>query len=146
MSIPPLQINGELPPGEHHATLDEIELVYGSTNDRRKLLMRGLRDAALQFAHAGVKTIWINGSFVTDKDMPNDIDGCWAYSSSVVIDSVDPVFLRCSRQAMKEKFGLDFFIAHIIEAASGLPFPKFFQVNRNGDPKGILVVTLGEMP
>jgi hypothetical protein len=24
---------------------------------------------------------------------------------------------------------------------SGLPFPKFFQINRDGDPKGILVVS-----
>ena len=45
---------------------------------------------------------------------------------------------------MKEKYGLDFFIANFIEAESGLPFPKFFQVNRNGEPKGILVVKLGE--
>lgn len=47
---------------------------------------------------------------------------------------------------MKNKYGLDFFIANIIEAGSGLPFPKFFQVNREGEPKGILVVTLGETP
>ena len=34
-------------------------------------------------------------------------------------------------------------IANIIEMGSGLPFPQFFQVNRNGDPKGIIVVKLG---
>jgi hypothetical protein len=144
MNIPPLQANGELPPGEHPATLDEIEQVYGSSNDRRRLLMRGLRDAAAQFAQAGVKAIWINGSFVTDKNMPNDIDGCWEYNPTVVIDKLDPVFLMRSRDAMKNKYGLDFFIANIIEAGSGLPFPKFFQVNREGEPKGILVVMLGE--
>ncbi len=44
---------------------------------------------------------------------------------------------------MKKKYGLDFFIASIIEAGSGLPFPKFFQVNRDGDLKGIIVVRLG---
>jgi len=55
---------------------------------------------------------------------------------------LDPVFLR-TRKAMKAKYGLDFFIANIIEAGSGLPFPKFFQVNRNGDPKGIIVLPLG---
>jgi len=31
-----------------------------------------------------------------------------------------------------------------IEADSRLPCPKYFQVNRDGEPKGILVVTLGD--
>lgn len=44
---------------------------------------------------------------------------------------------------MKDKYGLDFFIANIIEMGSGLPFPQFFQVNRDGDPKGIIVVRFG---
>ena len=144
MAIPPLQINGELPPGEHPATLSEIEVVYGSANDQRKLLMHGLREATTQFKCAGVKVLWVNGSFVTDKEIPNDIDGCWQYTPDVAIDKLDPVFLMRSRQAMKDKYGLDFFIANIIEMGSGLPFPKFFQTNRDGESKGILVITLEE--
>ena len=31
-----------------------------------------------------------------------------------------------------------------IEAESGLPFPEFFQVNREGEPKGIIVIRLGD--
>lgn len=54
---------------------------------------------------------------------------------------LDPVFLG-DRVGMKKKYGLDFFIANIVEAGSGLPFPKFFQKNRDGDPKGIIVVKL----
>lgn len=34
-------------------------------------------------------------------------------------------------------------IANYVELASGLPFPKFFQKNRDGDPKGIILVKLG---
>jgi Family of unknown function (DUF6932) len=141
MSIPALQENGELPPGEHQASLDEVEMIYGSSTDRRKLLMRGLRDAVCNFELSGVKTIWINGSFITDKEEPNDIDGCWEYTSLVDAEKLDPVFLR-TRKDMKEKYGLDFFISNIVEAGSGLPFPKFFQVNRFGDPKGIIVIKL----
>ena len=114
MSIPPLQTNGELPPGEHFASLDDIEAKFGCTNDRRKLLMRGLREAALNFYEAGVRTLWIDGSFVTDKEEPNDIDGCWEYTSSVNLEILDQVFLQHSRNAMKTKYGLDFFIANII--------------------------------
>ncbi len=141
MTIPALQENGELPPGEHLASLDEVETVYGSFTERRKLLMRGLRNAVSSFELSGVRRLWINGSFVTDKDEPNDIDGCWEYTSSVDTEKLDPVFLR-SRKDMKEKYGLDFFISNVVEAGSGLPFPKFFQVNRDGDPKGIVVVKL----
>ena len=143
MSIPEFQANGELPPGEHLATLDEVERVLGSSTDRRKLLMQGLRDAATNLEISGVKTLWINGSFTTDKTEPNDIDGCWEYSANVDTKVLDPAFLG-SRKDMKEKYGLDFFIASIVEAGSGLPFPKFFQVNRDGDPKGIIVINLGD--
>ena len=144
MSIPALQANGELPPGEYQTSLKEVESVFGSSNDRRKLLMLRLREAARNFELSGVRTIWVNGSFITDKEEPNDIDGCWEYTQSVNAETLDTVFLQRSRKAMKEKYGLDFFIANFIEAGSGLPFPKFFQVNRNGEPKGILVVKLGE--
>lgn len=144
MGIPPLQVNGELPPGEHAATLNEIESMFGKTNDQRKHLMFGLHKAVENFTQSGVKTIWINGSFITDKTIPNDIDGCWQYTPNVNIEKIDTVFLQPSRKHMKAKYGLDFFIGNIIEAGSGLPFPKFFQVNRKGDPKGILVLSLGE--
>ena len=143
MGIPNLQDNDELPAGEHLAALDEIEATYGFSSWRRKSLMSGLRAATENLKSAGVKTIWINGSFVTGKKEPNDIDGCWEYNELVDINILDPIFLG-DRFGMKKKYGLDFFIANIIEAGSGLPFPKFFQKNRYGEPKGIIVVKLGE--
>ncbi len=142
MSIPALQSNGELPPGEHEATLDEIEIVYGKSTIRRKSLMQGLREAADNFAFSGVTTLWVDGSFVSSKDNPDDIDGCWEYSPHVNVDKLDPIFLGC-REHIKALYGLDFFIANIIESESGLPFPRFFQVNRDGEPKGILKIRLG---
>ena len=144
MSIPKLRANGELPKGEHLASLDEVEVVYGSSNERRKMLMQGLRNASNNLEASGVKTIWINGSFITGKKEPNDIDGCWEYHNLIDIKILDPIFL-CSRIEMKKKYGLDFFIANIIEAVSGLPFPQFFQKNRDGDPRSIIIVKLGEL-
>ena len=143
MDIPALQENGELPPGEYPATVNDVEAVFGSSTGRRKLLMRGLRAAIANFELSGVRTLWINGSFTTDKNEPNDIEGCWEYTSDIDIKRLDPVFSG-SRKAMKEKYGLDFFISNIAEAESGLPFPEFFQVNREGEPKGIIVISLGD--
>jgi hypothetical protein len=142
--IPNLNNNGELPSGEHQATLDEIEERYGLSSVRRKKLMQGLRDAVQNFETSGVKILWINGSFITGKNEPNDIDGCWEYHAGVDLNKLDPVFISTAgRTAMKNKYGLDFFIANYVELGSGLPFPKFFQKNRDGDPKGIIVIKLG---
>ena len=144
MGIPNLKNNGELPAGEHIATLSEVEARYGLSSDRRKWLMRGLWKAAHNLEQAGVKTIWIDGSFVTDTAAPNDIDGCWEYNDAIDLTIIDPAFLgRDARNKVKDKYGLDFFIAQRIEIESGEPFPKFFQINRDGKPKGIIVVDLG---
>ena len=143
MSIPARQPNGELPSCEHQATLEEVEAMYGTSSIRRKFLMLGLRKAVGIFELSGVRTLSINGSFITDKEEPKDIDGCWEYTPAVDLKKLDPVFLG-SRKEMQDKYGLDFFIANIVETGSGLPFPEFFQINRNGEPKGIIVIKLGE--
>lgn len=144
MAIPNFNDNGELPFGEHQATLDEIEAKYGLANSHRKKLMQGLRNAAHNFEESGVSIIWINGSFITSKHEPKDIDGCWEYHPEINLTKLDPVFLsRHGNDEMKRKYGLDFFIANIIEMDSGLPFPKFFQINRDGNSKGIIKVNLG---
>ena len=141
MAIPPLNRTGELPPGEHKTSLARVRKRFGHSSAQREELMQGLEEAAGNLKAAGVQTIWINGSFVTSKKEPNDVDGCWEYTEKVNIDRLDPVFLPESRLPMKEKYGVEFFPAFVIEAGSGLPFPKFFQVNRDGDAKGILVVS-----
>ncbi|MFV1985500.1 MAG: hypothetical protein ACC657_18270 [Thiohalomonadales bacterium] len=65
------------------------------------------------FELSGVRKIWIDGSFITDKKEPNDIDDCWEFTPVVEVEKIDPVFLS-SRDKMKNKYGLDFFIANII--------------------------------
>ena len=142
MSIPSLSSSGELPPGVHTATLEEVERIYGLSSGRRKKLMSQLRQAAHNLEKAGVKRIWLNGSFVTDKSDPNDIDGCWEYIKAVDINILDPIFLETPAK-IKDKYGLDFYIANYIEGGSGLPFPKFFQKNRDGNAKGIILVIIG---
>lgn len=104
--------------------------------------MQGLRAAVANLNKAKVQRLWIDGSFVTDKENPSDIDGVWETNAQVDLDVLDPVFLG-NRGAMKDKYGLDFF-PDVIEAGSGLPFPVFFRTNRDNQPKGILVIQLGE--
>ena len=143
--IPASNALGELPPGIHTATLDEVEAVFAKT-PRRRTLFDGLRRAMQNLKATGVRRVFIDGSFVTTKANPNDVDGCWEWSEDVNLDLLDPVFLDFSRQrqAMKEKYGLDFFLANWVEAGSGLTFLDFFQLNRSDEPKGIVMLKVGE--
>lgn len=142
MHIPLLNDAGELPDGEYDVSLDEVENRFGCATAQRRRLMQGLRAAAANFSKANVRKLWIDGSFVTNKEHPNDIDGAWETNDQIDLVVLDPVFLG-SRAAMKDQYGLDFF-PDVIEAGSGLPFPVFFRTNRENKPKGILVVRLGE--
>ena len=149
MLIPKLTA-GELPAGVHTATLEEIEQAFGVQNDRRKLLMAGLRRAAQMFQGAGVEFVLVDGSFTTDKEDPADIDGCWSAAGKIDIRKIDPDFWKFEdapefqekRKIIKERYGLDFFIAEMIDGGSGKPFSEFFQTNRDGYPKGIIKVAL----
>ncbi len=149
MTIPSLETSGELPPGVHVATLQETESMFGSANEKRQLLMTGLKKAIELLKKGSVSKIFIDGSFVSDKEEPNDIDGCWSVEGAN-LDNLDPRFwdfddeedFQLKRKRLKDEFGIDFFIAEIIEGGSGKPFPEFFQTNRDGDPKGILEVRI----
>lgn len=150
MPIPNLQA-GELPGGEHLATIEEVEDMFGIQNDRRKLLMAGLKTASQQFKDAGVKHIYVDGSFTTEKEEPADIDGCWSTIGDIDETKLDPDFWdfkndieevkRC-RERIKTKYHLDFFMAEWTEGSTNKPFPEFFQTNRDGYPKGILKIEL----
>jgi len=144
--IPAPNAIGELPPGMHTATLAEVEMVFVTT-PRRRVLFEGLRRALQNLAAAGVRRVFIDGSFVTTKADPNDIDGCWEWTEDVHLDLLDPVLLDFAqaRRAMRDKYGVDFFLATWVEAGSGLTFLDFFQRNRADDPKGIVQLDLEEM-
>ena len=144
--IPTPNAIGELPSGVHPATLTEIAAVF-VTPPRRRHLFEGLRRAVQNLSAVGVRRVFIDGSFVTTKADPNDIDGCWEWTEDVHLDLLDPVLLDFAqaRRAMRDKYGVDFFLATWVEAGSGLTFLDFFQRNRADDPKGIVQLDLEEM-
>lgn len=75
MPIPDLTSDGLLPRGVHQATLDEVRLSFGSRTPRRVELFNKLVDFVdLAKTFNIFKVIHIDGSFVTDKDDPGDID------------------------------------------------------------------------
>ena len=76
--------SGVLPPYDYHVTYDEIKesiLIEGdgssTTWDKewRLKVLSNFLVLAKQLWAAGVEDIYLDGSFVEDKDHPNDIDG-----------------------------------------------------------------------
>lgn len=72
--IPQFDADGNLPPGIHKATLEEIEARFGGSAIR-KAQRKGLRLALEDLRRAGCSTVYLDGSFVTDKINPRDFDG-----------------------------------------------------------------------
>jgi len=72
--IPEFNDNGYLPAGIHSATLDAITARFGLEPELRCVQMDSLRWMIDLAWKAGVQRIIINGSFVTNKWEPNDVD------------------------------------------------------------------------
>ena len=134
---------GTLIPGVHGLTLSELKNQFGEGSKQRKQLFLRLKEGLLNLKRAGVKNVYLDGSYVTTKAFPNDIDGCWDAHQDIDLGVLDPVFLDFqNRHLMKDKYGVDFFISQIVEGASGVPFVAFFQTDRNDEPKGIILISL----
>lgn len=83
----PNEFNAEglLPPGDYSLSIEELRtstLVTGPANrsptwdaDRRRQLVDSLGTLVEQLRKIGIEDIFADGSFVEDKDHPNDIDG-----------------------------------------------------------------------
>jgi hypothetical protein len=136
-----------LPPGVHRTTLLEVEATF-AINRRRQRLFAGLVTAAGMLRYAGCRRIYLDGSFVTGKPIPNDYDACW---DPVGVDprTLDPVFrdFQDGRKAQKAAFQGEFFPSTIVEAGSRRAFLRFFQIERfTGLAKGVLSISLRTDP
>ncbi|MEX2316120.1 MAG: hypothetical protein WD669_03145 [Pirellulales bacterium] len=72
--IPPFDELGNLPPGIHPATPDEIDVRFGQVSELRRVQMESVRWMIDLARRASVKRVVLNGSFVTDIMDPNDVD------------------------------------------------------------------------
>ena len=72
--IPPFDGNGYLPPGLHKATLEEVQERFGASSEDRRTQMESLCWAVDLAKRIGAKRFIINGSFVTAKVHPIDVD------------------------------------------------------------------------
>ena len=144
--IPPFDAAGLLPPGVHCASWDELSDRFAN-NPWREMLMTGFKAALENLKRAGCLTVYLNGSFVTNKSVPNDYDACWE-EAGVDPTVLDPVLLTFDpgRAAQKAKYMGELFPVSIVADTEGLSFLEFFQTDKStGRPKGIVAINLGSI-
>ena len=137
--LPPFDQRGNLPPGIHRATWQEIVDRFGTTA-RRQELLAGLRDALEALAAAGCPAVYLGGSFVTSKEDPEDYDGCWEIDG-VDAEALDPFLLLPELRAMQRaRYRGDLFPVRVIAGVSRSGMLEFFQRDRDGRVKGIVAL------
>lgn len=147
MSIPELNLDGYLPVGIHSCALAEVEKRFGSfdKSDRRIELFSRLEQFIRELKQTGlVCAVIVDGSFVTDKSLPDDIDLIVALIQPMdfSIDILPSHYNSLSRKRVRARYGFDVFV----DPDQSVEYKKhvaFFQKVRNSARrKGVLRIEL----
>jgi hypothetical protein len=131
--IPNCNDEGYLPPGIYHATLEEIIARFGQESEVRQAQMQSLRWLVDLAWRAGVQRIVVNGSFVTDKLEPNDVDCALL---------IGPDFPRDGAAEAELLAGLPFVNMELVDLQAFRQFTeRTFATDRNLVPKGMVEVS-----
>lgn len=143
MPIPAFREDGYLPTGLHEASKEEVIARFGQSTPRREYLMGRLRHW-LELARAvGARRFFINGSFVTDKAEPGDVDAVvWLpddFRAQVEVGNPEAIELQTMLRTREPK---ELFPAHSQEMWEG--WVGFFNQTREADGrrKGVVEVRL----
>ncbi len=127
--IPEFNDLGYLPPGIYETSWQEFMQRF-AINPHRLKLATGLAAALRKFGVAGCRRVIIGGSFVTDKEQPNDFDG-WYNDFALDPDKLDSLCVE-NVNDQQVVFGGRLF---------DLPnYEGFFQTDRQGRPKGVIAL------
>ena len=146
MSIPELNEDGVLPEGIYDCTLDEIGERFGrfQTTDRRVHLFENLCALVNEERAAGIAIeMLINGSFVTDKPEPNDIDLLIVLPEDYIRAAALAPFRynAISKSNLRRRYRFDVFVVGK-DSTEYYERLRFFQGTREEKEKGILRLTI----
>ncbi len=134
LMIPVLNDDGYLPPGIYSATLEEISARFGQESELRQVQMQSLRWLVDLARRAGVRKIVVNGSFVTDKLEPNDVD------CVLLLGPGFPQELAAESELIA---GLPFINLELVDEVAFRQFTeRTYATDRNLVPKGMVEVIL----
>ena len=132
--IPRLDENGYLPPGVHVATLEEVVARFGRGSEQREAQAQSLAWLLPLCRAAGISKLLVNGSFITDRSEPNDVD-CVALQG--------PSYRRHSREAIELRQGLPFIELKVVNERDYQRFRDIvFASDRAMMSKGLIEIHL----
>lgn len=184
MPLPPFDERGLLPPGDYEMTLEQLKrsmLVRGPLlapddwdQTWRTQLVDNLAIFVRQLWQEGVARIFVDGSFVTEKGHPRDIDAYFEVDAAAWpdmqrrLDRLEPqgMWIKANfrqksphqrageRTPMWTSYKVDLYpdfgqpAATILVGSKPVPlvFPAFFRMTRSGEPKGIVRVIQSTNP
>jgi hypothetical protein len=116
VAIPPFNEHGWLPDGIHDCSVEELEWRFGAFqgSDRRPQLWAKFREFILEAKACGlVEALLVNGSFVTAKPDPNDIDMVVVVSAThdFAADLGPGEYNVLSKRRVNRRFGFDIVLA-----------------------------------
>ncbi len=145
--IPNFNILGELPEGIHWAEWDEISLKF-SCNIHRKKMLDGLKVVLTHLKMAGCKYVYLDGTFVTNKQFPNDFDVCWditGVDASILFNNIPELFDFYNGRLNQKMLFYGEFIPYDPSKTGTYSILEFFQYNRNGQKKGIIGIKVDKL-
>lgn len=130
--IPAFGEHGYLPPGLHRATMEEIAIRFGQQSEMRRVQMESLIWLVELAQRSGVQRIVVNGSFVTDKLEPNDVD------CVLLVEAGFPSDKSAEDEMLS---GLPFINMELVDQQAFEQFTeKTFATDRDLVPKGMIEV------
>jgi hypothetical protein len=140
--LPEFNELGDLPPGVHRITLDELVRSFGATPQRAVITRRLERIHQLASSTGHLARFVIFGSFVTSKPWPNDVDIFLLMEDSFDVRQVSPeAHLVFDHTAAQNLLGASVFWLRRAAALAGEEATiSHWQTKRDGDKRGILEV------
>ncbi len=128
--IPIFNPGGQLPEGIHEATWSEFLERYDITAHRGTLI-EGMKKLILHLKAVGCRALYVDGSFVTDREIPNDYDACWD--------------VHGVKAEIQDKYKGDIRPDSFSPMETSGTYLEFFQMDRDGNRKGIIRLSLEEI-
>jgi hypothetical protein len=141
--LPEFNERGVFPPGIYPARLDEFKRRLGFNSYRQEMIEKGLLSVLNELRDKDLRRIFVDGSFVTEKPFPGDID---AYV--LVPDRTHPMFrfIAERHKAWRALYRIHCFPAIQNEDGFGseVYWKDFFGHQPDQSPKGIVALELSE--
>ena len=111
MSIPDLDEHGLLPAGIHDCSVEEVKARFGWNAHRQRLIYCFVQFLTHEVRNMFDHPVYADGSFVTDKDRPGDIDVVLElHNASDAENWRGLMFMQEHQARIRSQYSVDFWI------------------------------------